>query len=209
MKGLQFGIRCLVVMAIVTSLCTAVGSQIPTPTTYLYVPKITFAPEERRCLDCKTFAIVAIMRYYGEPVTFEDICREVGHPPGPRFEDVAFFGRLIQFVRSHGFVFEGHFWNVGQIIAKVREGYPVIAIHRFGEHPTEPGIVKGFNDSYSMGVGSARAYHTAKQGQYLHTCQIPDPSRREQERYDGLCPIPIPLPGELSLGIQAEYSTSG
>jgi len=117
------------------------------PDTYLYVPKIDVTPAEKKCYDCKTYAIVAVMRYYGEDVEFADICREVGEPPGACFAGVRFFGDLIAFVESRGFVFEAHHWNVDQIIKQIEAGRPVIASHRIGDMPAEPGIVKGFSDS--------------------------------------------------------------
>jgi len=124
------------------------SGEIPRPETYLYVPKIAFTQAEHHCLDCKTFAIVAVMRYYGEHVTFEDICREVGEPPGAVYEDIAFFRRLIGFARSRGFVVENHFWSVDQIVTQLAMGRPVIASHRFGDLPAEPGIVKGYDGTH-------------------------------------------------------------
>ena len=119
-----------------------------TPDTYLYVPKISYTSEEHECLDCKTFAIVAVMRYYGVKVEFSDVCREVGRPPGAVYADVDFFRHLLRFVRSKGFIVETHYWTVERILEEVEAGHPVIASHRFGKLPAEPGIVKGFNTSY-------------------------------------------------------------
>lgn len=146
-----------------------------TPSTYLYVPKISWSPAEKKCFDCKTFAIVAVMRYYGEDVEFSDICREVGEPPGPSFEDVHFFRNLLRFVRSRGFVIEPHYWNVDQIIKAVTRGRPVIASHRIGDLPAEPGVVKGFNESHlwvwgiweQMKQGSADSLYTLQQFETL------------------------------------------
>ena len=170
MKRLQFRVLWFAVAVVVLALlCAVVGAQPPPPDTYLYIPRITFSPEEHRCLDCKTFAIVAIMRYYGDPVTFEDICREVGQPPGAVYADVAFFRRLIEFVGPRGFIVEDHYWRVDQILAQVEKGRPVIASHRFGDLPTEPGIVKGFSNSH-LWVWGVQEYiqQRSKDSPYTH-----------------------------------------
>ena len=123
-----------------------------TPDVYIYVPRINYSPQEKKCLDCKTFAIVAAMRYFGDDVSFEDICRKVGQPvgpgEGPPEEDAKFFQALINFVTSHGFIIESHFWDVVDILRAVGSGHVVIAHHRVGDMPFEPAIVKGFNNSH-------------------------------------------------------------
>ena len=123
-----------------------------TPDVYIYIPRIGYSPQEKKCLDCKTFVIIATMRYFGDDVSFEDICREVGQPvgpgEGPPEEDARFFQRLIDFVKSRGFIIESHFWDVADILREVSAGHIVIAGHRVGDMPAEPGIIKGFNDSY-------------------------------------------------------------
>ena len=139
-----------------------------TPDTYLYVPKISYTSQEHRCLDCKVFAIVAVMSYYGVDVPFTDICREVGEPPGAVFADVDHFRRLIQFVETKGFLVEAHYWTVDRILEEVEAGRPVIASHLFVDS-LEPGIVKGFNDSHLWVWGvSEYIQQRSKDSVYTH-----------------------------------------
>lgn len=139
-----------------------------TPDIYLYVPKISFTPQEHRCLDCKTFAIVAVMNYYGVDVPFTDICREVGEPPGATFADIDFFRRLIQFVESKGFLVEAHYWTVDRILEELAAGHPVIASHRFVDS-LEPGIVKGFTGTHLWVWGvSEYIQQRSKDSVYTH-----------------------------------------
>lgn len=123
-----------------------------TPDVYIYVPRIVYSPQEKKCLDCKTFVIVAAMRYFGDDISFEDICREVGHPFAPGEvspeEGSKFFQGLIHFARAHGFIVNSHFWDVDDILQAVKAGHIVIADHHVGDMPAEPGIIKGFNGSH-------------------------------------------------------------
>lgn len=138
------------------------------PDVYLYVPKISYTPQEKRCLDCKTFAIVAVMSYYGVDVPFADICREVGEPPGAVFADVDHFRRLIRFVESKGLLVEPHYWTVDRILEEVKAGRPVIASHWFIDG-YEPGVVKGFDESH-LWVWGVQEYiqQRSKDSVYTH-----------------------------------------
>ncbi|MFC2106059.1 hypothetical protein ACFLS0_04845 [Candidatus Bipolaricaulota bacterium] len=138
-----------------------------TPNVYLYVPKISYTPQEMRCLDCKTFAIAAVMSYYGVDVPFTEFCREVGEPPGAVFAGVEHFRRLIRFVESKGFVFEARFWAADRILEEVKAGRPVIASHWFIDG-NEPGIVKGFNDSH-LWVWGVQEYIAQRSKDSLYT----------------------------------------
>ena len=148
----------LVSFVFVTSAVLAASATAETPNCYLNVLKLR--PEPRECFDCKTYAFLSVMHYYGADVTFSDVCREAGRPPKTDFtpaEDVAFFEALLTFVKTRGFSIEVHRWSLNEILAEVARGRPVIANYAIPPSPSEPAVIKGFNDAYVWLYGVAEA----------------------------------------------------
>jgi len=124
------------------------------PELYLYVPRLLIPTSTWNCVDCKTYAWVSVMRYYIDNIDFHDVCSEVGLVPRkvnltttPE-QDLQHMLRLMEFAESHGFVIETYRWNLEEILAEAAKGTPVILSRRIGDDPSEPGIVKGFNESH-------------------------------------------------------------
>jgi hypothetical protein len=151
--GRKTFLLCLAAL-VVWSVGITAASTPESPDLYLYVPRLLIPTSAMNCVDCKTYAWVSVMRYYIDNIDFHDVCNEVGLVPrkvNPRTtpeQDLQFMLRLMEFVEAHGFVVETHLWDLEEILAEVAEGTPVILSRRIGDDPSEPGIVKGYNDSH-------------------------------------------------------------
>lgn len=138
-----------------------VGGQDAPSMVYLDVPKLQ--PTPRECLDCKTYALISVMRYYGDETTFDDVCEVVGSPPGPevgeRENEIEFQRGLVSLARQRGFTFEVQLWDLDRILEEVKRGRPVIVCHSIGGHPSEPGVVKGTDGEHVWVYGVWEALH--------------------------------------------------
>lgn len=137
-----------------------VGGQDALSVVYLDVPKLR--PTPQGCFDCKTYALISVMRYYGDDASFEDICALFGGPPKGNFtheEDIAFCRKIFDYAERRGFTVETHLWHIDAIIKEVARGRPVIANYRIGQYPSEPGVVKGFDEGHVWTYGVQEALH--------------------------------------------------